>query len=75
MSKKQPTHEIRLGRIKAAIWENDTQNGVKHNTTIARLYKDGEEWNDSSSYGRDDLLLVSKIADLAHSWICAEEQK
>ena len=27
MSKK-PVHEVRLGRIKAAIWENETQNGT-----------------------------------------------
>ena len=25
--KVKPVHEIRLGRIKAAIWENETQNG------------------------------------------------
>ena len=25
---KKPVHEIRLGSIKAAIWANDTQNGV-----------------------------------------------
>ena len=68
MSKK-PVHEIRLGRIKAAIWENETQNGTRHNVTLSRLYKDGENWKDSSSFGRDDLPLVAKIADQAHSWI------
>jgi len=26
MSKQKPVHEVRLGRIKAAVWENDTQN-------------------------------------------------
>ena len=67
--KNRPVHEIRLGRIKAAIWENDTQNGTRHNVTVSRLYKDGDAWKDSTSFGRDDLPLVAKVADQAHSWI------
>lgn len=69
MSNNKPVHEIRMGRIKAAIWENATQNGTRHNVTISRLYKDGEQWKDSLSFGRDDLPLVAKVADQAHSWI------
>ena len=65
----RPVHEVRLGRIKAAIWENETQNGSRHNVTISRLYRDGEKWNDSASFGRDDLPLVAKVVDQAHSWI------
>lgn len=68
-AKPRPVHEIRMGRIKAAIWENDTQNGVRHNVTVSRLYKDGDQWKDSSSFGRDDLPLVIKVLDLAHDWI------
>ena len=66
---KKPVHEIRLGSIKAAIWANDTQNGVRHNVTLQRLYKDEEEWKSSDSFGRDDLLLVAKVANKAHTWI------
>lgn len=67
--KKQPVDEVRLGRIKAAIWENETENGIRHNVTISRLYKDGDDWKDSPSFGRDDLLVVAKVADLANTWI------
>jgi hypothetical protein len=66
---QKPIHEIRLGRIKAAIWENTTQQGVRHNVSIVRLFKDGNQWRDSSNFGRDDLPIVEKVADLAHSWI------
>ena len=65
----RPVHEIRLGRIKAAIWENDTKNGTYHNVSITRIYKDGDRWKDSTSFGRDDLPLVAKIADQAHTCI------
>ena len=68
MSKK-PVHEVRLGRIRAAIWENATQTGTLYNVTLSRLYKDDNQWKDSTSFGRDDLPLVAKVADLCHTWI------
>ncbi len=67
--KARPVHEIRLGRIRAAIWENEMPNGTKHNVTVRRTYKDGNEWKDTNSFGRDDLPLVAKAVDQAHSWI------
>lgn len=69
MAKAQPAHEIRLGAIKAAIWENETANGTRHNVTVSRLYKDGEEWKHTESFGRDDLLQLAKVIDQAHTWI------
>jgi len=71
---KRPVHEIRMGRVRAAIWENDTQNGTRHNVTFSRLYRDGDQWKDSSSFGRDDLPLLAKVADQVHSWIYQQSQ-
>lgn len=68
-AKNRPVHEVRFGRIRAAIWQNETENGTRHNVTITRLYKDGDDWKDSTSFGRDDLPLVAKVCDQAHSWI------
>jgi hypothetical protein len=65
----RPVHEVRIGRVRAAIWENETQNGTRHNVTLSRLYKDGDDWRDSTSFGRDDLPLVAKVVDRAHTWI------
>ena len=75
MSKAKPVHEIRLGRIRAAIWENATENGTRHNVTLTRLYKDGEGWKDSTSFGRDDLPLLGTVADMAHTWIFQQAQE
>ena len=61
-----------MGRIRAAIWQNQTDNGVRHNVTVSRLYKDGDDWKDTTSFGRDDLPLVAKVCDLAHSWIYSQ---
>ncbi len=69
MGKNKPIHEIRIGRLRAAIWQNETEAGVRHNVTFARLYKDGDRWKDSASFGRDDLPLLEKLADAAHGWL------
>jgi len=68
--KTKPIHEIRLGSIKAAVWKNETEAGVWYNTTFSRLYKSGEGWDSSDSFARDDLLLLAKVVDQTHSWIC-----
>lgn len=72
MNKTKPIHEIRLGSVKAAIWENAVGDGIKFNVTLCRLYREGDEWKTTESFGRDDLLLVAKVADEAHSWIYAQ---
>ena len=70
----RPVHEVRLGRIRAAVWANSTETGIRYNVTVSRLYKDEKsgEWRDSQSFGRDDMLLVGKVCDLAHTWIYAQ---
>lgn len=72
MSKNKPVHEVRLGVVKAAIWANETKHGIRHSVTLQRLYKDGDDWKTTESFGRDELPLVSKVADLAHTWIYRE---
>lgn len=71
---KPPAHEIRIGLIKATIWGNHSKHGVNYVVTFVRLFKNGTEWKESTRFGRDDLLVASKIADLAHSWIVAKQQ-
>ena len=63
----QPIDEIRIGAVKATIWRNGTEDRPRHNITFARLYKDGDTWKSTQSFGRDDLLVLAKVADHAHS--------
>lgn len=66
--KAQPVDEVRIGAIKAAIWRNDGENGTRFNVTLQRLYRteDGQ-WHSTASFGRDDLLVLMKVADAAHT--------
>jgi len=75
----QPVHEIRLGRIKATVWQNDAKDSVGESymtVTFSRLYKnDQDEWRDSKAFFASDLLLLAKTADAVHSHLCAVEGK
>src|SRR5687768_15243197 len=69
-----PIKTLRLGRIKAAVWENSADQRAFFNVTFARTYMDEEKkFHDADSFGRDDLLLLAKIADQAHSFICERQ--
>ena len=71
----RPVHEIRLGRVKAAIWRNQSEYGARHNATFSRIFKTEAGWEASSSFGRDDLPLVEKVAAMAHLWIYEHSEK
>ena len=80
MSIAKPVHEIRLGHIKASVWPHfKVQEGgsatVWFSVTVVRLFRKEDQWHEASTFGRDDLLLVSKVADLAHTWICEHRQQ
>lgn len=71
----KPVHEIRLGKVKAAIWRNETESGTRFGVTFSRIYKTGEGWESSSSFGRDELPLLGKVADMAHTWIYQQNDR
>lgn len=80
MSAQQPIDTVRIGAIEAAIWQNTSPKGyLLYNTTIVRRYDD-EHGNPQSShsFSRDELLVVGKVCDLAHTRILnrmAEDRK
>jgi len=73
--KDKPTHEVRLGAIKAAVWRNKTETGgTRFSVKLSRIYKDGDAWKSTEHFGRDDLLPLAKVVDQVHSWIHQQEQ-
>jgi hypothetical protein len=65
-SRQRPAAEVRLGNIRAAIWKNEGKAGIWYNATFERSYRDENEPRSSQTFGRDDLLVLAKVADLAH---------
>ena len=75
MANPKPIAEVRIGRVKAAIWPNKTEGRTRHNVTFSRLYRDGEKWKRTQNFGRNDLLVLAKVADQAHSRIFELQQE
>jgi hypothetical protein len=71
----KPIHKIRDGAIEVSIWKNEGEKGPRYSATHRRSYKQDEEWKDSDSYGQDDLLILAKLLDLAHTWILTQQQQ
>ncbi len=66
----RPVHEIRLAQIRVSIWSNQGNgNRAWYSVSISRVYRDGDVWKDSTSFGRDDLPLVAKAVEMAYAWI------
>jgi len=75
-TRNQPVHRIRIFPIECAIWKNQSENGAWYNVTLSRSYKGAnDEWKSADSFSADDLLLVAKVADQAHSWIIQKQQE
>ncbi len=71
-----PAHRIRVSRIDCAIWQNHGENGTWYNATFSRSYKDSnDEWKSADSFSADDLLLLAKVANEAHSWIIQKQHE
>jgi hypothetical protein len=71
MAANKPVNEIRIGRIKACIWANEAgaKKTPRFGVTVRRLYKGDDGWKSTDSFDRDDLPVVAKVLDRAHSWI------
>ena len=75
MTGTKPADEIRFGRIKATIWMNTTEDGqARYSVVFSCLYREGGQWKTTHSFGRNDLLLLAKVADIAHTRISAFRQ-
>lgn len=69
MGQTKPAHEIKLGKIRATIWANDSEDGIWFSASVARSYKVDNRWKESTSFSRDDLPIAVKALELAYSWI------
>lgn len=64
-----PVHVVKFGKVQASVWANETKHGRRFNVTASRLYQENGEWRRSDSFGRDELLTVSKALETAFVWI------
>ena len=65
----KPAAELRIGTVKATVWENEVGGITRHNVTFSRIYRDEGQWKSTHSFGFNNLLTVAKLADQAHTLI------
>lgn len=66
-TKQRPVKTLRDGAIKAAIWQNESENGPFFAVTFARTYKDSEgKLHDNDSFSGSQLLQLARLADKAY---------
>ena len=73
----KPVHVIRLRGITASVFANiaETKNGdvTFHKVSVQRVYKDGDVFKTTSTFGRDDLPIVRLLSDRAWQFILDTE--
>ena len=71
----KPALEIRRGLIKVRVWQRRSKNnGVRYSLTVVRLFRNGDQWKESTRLGRDDIPLVRLLLDEAHTWMLRNEE-
>ena len=69
----KPVEVFRLRGISARVFENSSKtNGrdsVFYKVSIQRTYKDGDTFKTTSSFGRDDLPIVSLLSSRAWEYV------
>ena len=68
-----PVDEIRAGRLKVVIWKNDGERGAFYTLDAQRVFKDGDEWKTSRSFGADDALPLAEL--MRQAWSRIQELK
>ena len=68
----RPVHQVRIGRIKAAVFENG--DNAPRKVQFTALYKEGDSWRGSKSFAREDLPLLIKVADEVHSYLYQQSE-
>ena len=71
----KPVYRLKYGNVVAAVWADNSNCGYFYHTTFTRIYKDGDQWGDSSSFDERELPIVAKAALDAHTWIYEQKSK
>ena len=72
---QKPLHHIRVGSVRASIWENPSEKGPFLSVTFSRSYKDRSgQWHNGQSYFGRDLDALIDCAQEAKAFIRRHRQ-
>ncbi|MCA9274265.1 MAG: hypothetical protein KDA31_14615 [Phycisphaerales bacterium] len=65
-----PILSLTDGRIKAAIWKNQSEKGAFYSVTFTRSYRDDTgDWHDTESFSGTELLILGRLSVRAYDAI------
>lgn len=72
--KSKPITELRYGRVRAAVWQNQGKSGGSYKSvSFSRLYKTEDcKWADSTSFSKQDLLVLAQLAEKVFATLCED---
>jgi hypothetical protein len=66
----KPAAKVTMFPVTAAIWRNENNGRNSYSVTFERSFKDDAgNWKSATSFNSGELLLLAKVADLAHTEI------
>lgn len=73
----KPVETFRLRGISASVFENKSEDGKTtfHKVSLQRTYRQGDEWKNTQSLGRDDLPIAAMLLNKAWEYVLQTEWK
>ena len=72
-SSNKPIRVFRLRGVKVAIFENHAADNVFYKVSPQKIYREGDEWKTTTSFGRDDLSVLRLLLGRAWEFILETE--
>jgi len=70
---KTKSREFKQGLIEAKVSVRQTKGEFRYTLTIVRLYRNGDQWKESTRFGRDDIPVMRLVLDEAYGWILTQQ--
>lgn len=67
--------EFRLGLIKATVSVRSSKGKVRYTVSTNRLYRNGDQWKESTKFGPEDIPVLRLVLDRAYGWILLKQQE
>jgi hypothetical protein len=67
-------HEIRVGPVRASIWQEDEAQGISYSVSVSCIDTGERHSRASGRFAVDHLPLVAELMDLAHFWILEQAE-
>lgn len=70
--KKKPALKLKVGRVNASVFANDSEKGTWYSLTLDRVYKSGEEFKRTSSFPNSELDNLEVVVQRVKEWIAKQ---